>query len=154
MKEPAFVKRFRVENPEGFSLKDFDAGETAGLDRSEAGANLAKLIKRLVDLQRRLYAEHTWAVLVVLQGVDTAGKDSTIRHVMSGFDPLGCHAHSFREPNSEELDHDFLWRVALRLPIRGNIGIYNRSHYEEVLVVRVHSDLLANERLPPCVSAG
>jgi PPK2 family polyphosphate:nucleotide phosphotransferase len=149
MKEPAFVKRFRVENPEGLSLKDFDAGETAGLDRSEAEANLAKLIKRLVDLQRRLYAEHTWAVLVVLQGVDTAGKDSTIRHVMSGFDPLGCHAHSFKEPNSEELDHDFLWRVALRLPIRGNIGIYNRSHYEEVLVVRVHSDLLANERLPP-----
>jgi PPK2 family polyphosphate:nucleotide phosphotransferase len=149
MKEPAFVRRFRVENPDGFSLKGFDAGDTAGLDRSKAEANLfAQLLGRLIDLQRRLYAEHTWAVLVILQGVDAAGKDSAIRHVMSGLDPLGCHAYSFKAPNSEELEHDFLWRAVLRLPARGNIGVFNRSYYEEVLVVRIHSDLLANERLP------
>jgi PPK2 family polyphosphate:nucleotide phosphotransferase len=148
MKEPEYVKRFRVDKPEGFSLTAFDPRDTSGFNRSEADAELLKLIDRLVDLQLRLYAEHSWAVLVILQGVDAAGKDSAIRHVMSRFNPLGCHAHSFKAPEPHELDHDFLWRAALRLPARGQVGVFNRSYYEEVLTVRVHRDLLANERLP------
>ena len=151
MKEPELVKRFKIEKPNRFRLKDLDPGDTAGLDLNKAAATslLAKHIERLANLQQRLYAEHTWALLIILQGVDAAGKDSTIRHVMSGLNPLGCHAHSFKPPSADELDHDFLWRAAVHLPRRGSIGIFNRSHYEEVLVVRVHHDLLANERLPP-----
>lgn len=148
MKELEYVKRFRVDKPEGFSLRGFNPTDTSGFDRSEAEAELLNLIERLVDLQLRLYAEHRWAVLVILQGVDAAGKDSAIRHVMARFNPLGCSAHSFKVPEPHELDHDFLWRAALRLPARGQVGVFNRSYYEEVLTVRVHIDLLANERLP------
>lgn len=148
MKELEYVKRFRVDKPEGFSVRDFNPTDTSGFDRSEAEAELHNLIERLVDLQLRLYAEHSWAVLVILQGVDAAGKDSAIRHVMARFNPLGCSAHSFKVPEPHELDHDFLWRAALRLPARGQVGVFNRSYYEEVLTVRVHIDLLANERLP------
>jgi PPK2 family polyphosphate:nucleotide phosphotransferase len=105
----------------------------------------------LRDLQERLYAQDSWSLLIVIQAMDAAGKDSTIEHVMSGVNPQGCQVHSFKQPSSEELDHDFLWRCATRLPERGRIGIFNRSYYEEVLVVRVHPELLAAQRLPPPV---
>jgi PPK2 family polyphosphate:nucleotide phosphotransferase len=101
-----------------------------------------------MDLQERLNAEHSWALLIILQGVDAAGKDGAIKHVMSGLNPQGCTVHSFKVPTREELDHDFLWRAAVRLPPRGDIGIFNRSYYEEVLVVRVHDDLLGKQGLP------
>ena len=104
---------------------------------------LADDVKRLAELQERLYANDRWSVLVVLQAMDAAGKDGVIKHVMSGINPQGCEVHSFKAPSAEELDHDFLWRVAMRLPSRGRIGIFNRSHYEEVLVVRVHHEFLA-----------
>jgi len=110
---------------------------------------LAADIRHLAGLQERLYAEDRWAVLVVLQGMDAGGKDGVIKHVMSGLNPQGCEVHSFKAPSSDELDHEFLWRAALRLPGRGRIGIFNRSYYEEVLVVRVHPELIASQRLPP-----
>jgi PPK2 family polyphosphate:nucleotide phosphotransferase len=106
-------------------------------------------IERLQVLQEKLYAQDRWAVLLVFQAMDAAGKDSTIKHVMSGVNPQGCHVHAFKAPSGEELDHDYLWRVVRQLPERGQIGIFNRSHYEEVLVVRVHPELLAAEKLPP-----
>jgi PPK2 family polyphosphate:nucleotide phosphotransferase len=109
---------------------------------------LEELIGRLSELQRRLYAQDRYAVLLVFQAMDAAGKDGTIRAVMSGVDPAGCQVHSFKAPSSEELDHDFLWRTSSRLPERGRIGIFNRSHYEEVLVARVHPELLEKQRLP------
>jgi PPK2 family polyphosphate:nucleotide phosphotransferase len=105
-------------------------------------------IERLRDLQERLYAEHCWAILVVLQGMDTAGKDGVIKHVMTGVNSQGCDVHEFKAPNGEELDHDFLWRAARRLPRRGHIGIFNRSYYEETLVVRVHPQMLERQQLP------
>jgi PPK2 family polyphosphate:nucleotide phosphotransferase len=107
---------------------------------------------QLGELQERLYAEDKWAVLIVLQGMDTAGKDGVIEHVMAGVNPQGCIVHSFKAPSAEEIDHDFLWRSAIRLPERGRIGIFNRSHYEEVLVVRVHPELLARQKLPPSLT--
>ena len=109
---------------------------------------LADGIKRLSDLQERLYAHDQWSVLVVLQAMDAAGKDGVIKHVMSGINPQGCEVHPFKAPSAEELDHDFLWRIGMRLPSRGRIGIFNRSHYEEVLVVRVHPELLERQKLP------
>ena len=105
--------------------------------------------ERMTDLQQRLYAQHSWALLVILQGVDAAGKDGAIKHVMTGLNPQGCVVHPFKVPTAEELDHDYLWRAAKRLPPRGDIGIFNRSYYEEVLVVRVHQELLKAQRLPP-----
>jgi len=119
------------------------------LDKDEVKALLAEDAKRLGELQGRLYAEDKWSVLIVLQGMDTAGKDGVIEHVMAGVNPQGCVVHAFKAPSAEEIDHDFLWRSAVRLPERGRIGIFNRSHYEEVLVVRVHPDLLARQKLPP-----
>ena len=110
---------------------------------------LADGIKRLSDLQERLYAQDRWAVLAVFQAMDAAGKDGVIKHVMSGVNPQGCQVHAFKAPSPEELDHDFLWRIAKALPERGRIGIFNRSYYEEVLVVRVHPEILARQRLPP-----
>ena len=110
---------------------------------------LAKSAERLGSLQERLYAEHTYAILIILQGLDAAGKDGVIEHVMSGVNPQGCDVHSFKAPSQSELDHDFLWRAALALPRRGHIGIFNRSYYEEVLVVRVHPELLQRQSLPP-----
>jgi PPK2 family polyphosphate:nucleotide phosphotransferase len=145
------VARCRVEDGSGFSLADHDPADTGGLDlgKSEAAALLREGIERLARDQDMLYAQDRWAVLCLFQGMDAAGKDSAIRHVFSGVNPLGCHATSFKAPGPLELDHDFLWRHAAALPARGRIGIHNRSWYEEVLVVRVHPELLERQRLPP-----
>ena len=130
-------------------LEDFDPGFTGHYqNKDEASAKLRKDIKRLRKYQDVLYSQHTYALLVVLQTMDTAGKDGIIRHVMSGVNPQGTQLHSFKAPSAEELDHDFLWRSTRALPERGWIGIFNRSYYEEVLVVRVHPEVLALERLP------
>ena len=148
MNHVKLAKRFRVEKPGRFRLRDFDPAETAGFTKDRAEAILAKHTPRLTDLQERLYAENSWAVLIILQGIDAAGKDGAIKHVMAGLNPQGCIVHPFKVPTADELDHDFLWRAAARLPPRGDIAIFNRSYYEEVLVVRVHDDLLAKQRLP------
>ena len=145
------IKRYRIKDGRKFRLADIDPGDTAGLDigKNDAKELLAQSAKRLGDLQERLYAEHRWAILVVLQGLDTAGKDGVIEHVMAEVNPQGCEVHPFKAPSQLELDHDFLWRANLVLPKRGHIGIFNRSYYEEVLVVRVHPKLLENQSLPP-----
>jgi PPK2 family polyphosphate:nucleotide phosphotransferase len=150
MKMPK-IKRFRVDDPDGFRLASFDSAHTAGLDfdKSEAKARLAEDVTRLAELQKRLYADGRWAVLIVLQGMDAAGKDGAVSHVMSGLNPQGCEVHAFKAPSAEELAHDFLWRNVVRLPERGRIGIFNRSHYEEVVVVRVHPEFLERQKLPP-----
>jgi PPK2 family polyphosphate:nucleotide phosphotransferase len=146
----SIAKRFRIDKPEKFRLSKHDPAECCGLtvDKKEAKVMLAQGIERLPALQERLYAEDRWSVLVVLQAMDAAGKDSIIKHVMSGINPQGCEVHSFKQPSQEELQHDFLWRVAQRLPTNGRIGIFNRSHYEEVLTVRVHRELLERQKLP------
>jgi PPK2 family polyphosphate:nucleotide phosphotransferase len=151
MKLEKIVRRFRVDKPKRFRLADCDPADTCGLafDKDEAKAMLAEGVARLSGLQERLYADDRWAVLVILQGIDTSGKDGVIKHVMSGVNPQGCEVHPFKAPNAEELDHDFLWRAAKRLPQRGRIGIFNRSYYEEVIVVRVHPELLERQKLPP-----
>ncbi|HEY1363894.1 MAG TPA: polyphosphate kinase 2 family protein [Xanthobacteraceae bacterium] len=151
MKAAKLVKRYRIDGADNFRLDRFDPADTGGfdLDKDEATAVLTADSKRLYELQKRLYADGRWALLIVLQGMDTAGKDGVIAHVMSGLNPLGCDVRSFRAPSEEELAHDFLWRSAIRLPERGRIGIFNRSHYEEVLVVRVHPEILARRKLPP-----
>ena len=151
MKSAKIAKRFRIDDPKHFRLRDYDPADTQGLDidKDDAKAMLAEDIERLADMQEKLYAQDRWAVLVILQGMDAAGKDSVVKHVMSGLNPQGCEVHSFKQPSEEEMDHDFLWRAAVRLPRRGRIGIFNRSYYEEVLVVRVHQQLLRGERLPP-----
>jgi len=145
------TKRFRIADGRKFRLADIDPSDTCGIDieKSEAKALLAKGAKHLSDLQERLYAENQWAILVVLQGLDAAGKDSVIKHVLSEVNPQGCDVHSFKAPSQLELDHDFLWRASIVLPWRGHIGIFNRSYYEEVLVVRVHPEFLARQGLPP-----
>ena len=150
MKPAKILKRLRVDDPNRFKLSSIDPEDCFGLDldKSEAKAMLADDIKRLAELQERLYAHDRWSVLVVLQAMDAAGKDGVIKHVMSGVNPQGCEVHPFKVPSADELDHDFLWRVAMRLPSRGRIGIFNRSHYEEVLVVRVHHEFLQRQKLP------
>jgi len=150
MKLENFADRFRIDKPAKFRLADHDPADCCGLtiDKSDAKALLAEGIERLTDLQQRLYASDRWSVLIVLQAMDAAGKDSLIKHVMSGLNPQGVEVTSFKQPSAEELDHDFLWRIAKRVPERGRIGIFNRSHYEEVLVTRVHPDLLEKQRLP------
>lgn len=142
--------RFRIDKPRRFRLADHDPADCCGLsiDKAEAKALLTEGIARLTELQQRLYASNTWSVLIVLQGMDASGKDSLIKHVMSGLNPQGVEVHPFKAPSADELAHDFLWSVNGRLPARGRIGIFNRSHYEEVLVVRVHRGLLEKERLP------
>jgi PPK2 family polyphosphate:nucleotide phosphotransferase len=144
------VEPLRVAPGKAVDLRrDFAPGYTDGLaSKAEAGAHLEEGLALLVDYQDRLSAQDVFGVLLILQGLDAAGKDSTIKHVMSGVNPQGVQAHSFKEPTAEELDHDFLWRYQRALPERGRIGLYNRSHYEEVLVVRVHPELLTHERLP------
>lgn len=144
------IKRFRVTKPEKFKLSHYACNDTCGLDieKGEAREMLFEDIKRLSDLQERLYAQDRWAVLAVFQAMDAAGKDGAIKHVMSGVNPQGCQVHAFKAPSAEELDHDFLWRINKALPERGRIGIFNRSHYEEVLVVRVHPEFLARQHLP------
>jgi PPK2 family polyphosphate:nucleotide phosphotransferase len=135
--------------------RDHDPGATAGwLDKEQGEEQLRLTVELLAEYQDRLAAQDTWAVLVVLQALDAAGKDGTIRHVMSGVNPQGVSVHSFKEPSAEELSHDFLWRYAKQLPVRGQIGIFNRSHYEEVLVVRVHPELLEHQKLPPSSQRG
>ena len=150
MKLAHIAKRFRIDRPDKFRLADHDPAECCGLavDEKEAQSMLADGIAQLAELQQRLYADDRWSVLIVLQAMDAAGKDSIIKHVMSGINPQGCEVHSFKQPSAEELQHDFLWRVAQRLPTNGRIGIFNRSHYEEVLIVRVHRDMLTRQKLP------
>jgi len=142
---------FCVTEGAGFRLRDVDPGDTRGFSSGEkARAREALEIGReaLASMQERLYAQDRWSLLVVFQAMDAAGKDSAIKHVMSGVNPQGCEVASFKAPSSEELDHDFLWRCQKRVPARGHIGIFNRSYYEEVLVVRVHSEMLESQKLP------
>ena len=148
--ERRLARRYRVGTGKRFRIEQWDAADTGGLDlqRDQAEALLARGVKQLLELQDRLYAQDRWALLLVFQGMDAAGKDGTIKHVLSGVNPQGVHVHSFKEPSAEELDHDFLWRAAWHLPERGEIGIFNRSHYEEVLVVRVHRGILELQKLP------
>jgi len=145
------LDRYRVTSGKHFRLNDYDPADTAGnlLDKSQADALLADGVRRLAELQVRLHAQDRWSVLCVFQAMDAAGKDGTIKHVMTGVNPQGVQVTSFKAPGPEELAHDFLWRSVRALPARGRIGIFNRSHYEEVLVVRVHPDLLNAQRLPP-----
>jgi PPK2 family polyphosphate:nucleotide phosphotransferase len=150
MKLEDIPARFRIHKPKRFRLSKHDPAECCGLsiDKTEAKTMLAEGLERLSELQQRLYAQDRWAVLIVLQGMDASGKDSLIKHVMSGLNPQGVEVTSFKEPSDDELQHDFLWRVTGRLPERGRIGIFNRSHYEEVLISRVHPEVLARENLP------
>jgi PPK2 family polyphosphate:nucleotide phosphotransferase len=150
MKLTKIVRKFRIDEPDKFRLSAFDCADTCGLDleKAEAKALLADGVERLAALQEKLYAQNRWSVLAVFQAMDAAGKDGAIKHVMSGVNPQGCQVHAFKAPSAEEVDHDFLWRIAKALPERGRIGIFNRSHYEEVLVARVHPEILARQRLP------
>jgi PPK2 family polyphosphate:nucleotide phosphotransferase len=142
-------KTYRIESGKGFKLKDFDPASTAQVHSKEhAQELLVKGISEMTEFQDKLYAQGRWALLLIFQAMDAAGKDSTIKHVMSGVNPQGCQVFSFKQPSSEDLNHDFLWRTTKCLPERGHIGIFNRSYYEEVLVVRVHPEILKNERIP------
>jgi PPK2 family polyphosphate:nucleotide phosphotransferase len=146
------LKRFQVTDGSKFGPKDVDPADTLGLAsefKDDAPKLLASGIERLRDLQEKLYAQDRWAVLLIFQAMDAAGKDSTIKHVMSGVNPQGVEVTSFKQPSPEDLDHDYLWRCLKRLPERGRIGIFNRSYYEEVLVVRVHPEILASQKIPP-----
>jgi PPK2 family polyphosphate:nucleotide phosphotransferase len=146
------LKPFRVTDGSKFDLDEIDPGDSLGLEsefKDEAQELLAHGIKRMADLQERLYAQDRWSLLLVFQAMDAAGKDSTIKHVMSGVNPQGVEVSAFKQPTSEELDHDFLWRCTRRMPERGRIGIFNRSYYEDVLVVRVHREILAAQKLAP-----
>jgi len=146
------LEPFTVTDGRRFRLKDIDPDDTGEVGSKERAAQLLESgCDRLRDLQEKLYAQGTWALLLIFQAMDAAGKDSTISHVMSGVNPQGCQVYSFKTPSSEELAHDFLWRTTCRLPARGHIGIFNRSYYEEVLVVRIHPQFLDGERLPPAV---
>jgi PPK2 family polyphosphate:nucleotide phosphotransferase len=144
------LDRYRVTSGKGFKLKDYDPGDTAPdlIDHTESEALLAHSVAEIASLQARLYAQNRWGVLCVLQAMDTAGKDGTIKHVMTGVNPQGVDVTSFKAPSSTELNHDFLWRINAALPKRGSIGIFNRSHYEEVLVARVHPEILEHQHLP------
>jgi PPK2 family polyphosphate:nucleotide phosphotransferase len=154
MKLAKIIKHCRIDKPEKFKLADFDPAETFGLptDIEQVRAILADGVARLEDMQERLYADGRCAVLIVFQGMDAAGKDGVIKHVMAGINPQGCLVHSFKVPSAEELSHNFLWRIDKYLPERGRVGIFNRSHYEEVLAVRVHPDLLERQKLPSGVT--
>ena len=147
------AKPFRVSKGKHFRLKDVDPNDTLEFhkdaDKSRGKETLTTGITALAELQDKLYAEDKWAVLLIFQAMDAAGKDGAIKHVMSGVNPQGCQVFSFKSPSSEELDHDYLWRCMKRLPNRGHIGIFNRSYYEEVLIVRVHPALLARQGIPP-----
>ena len=146
-----YIDPFRITKGKDFRLKDVDPGDTRGLrlDKGEAGELLQRGTEWLAEQQDMLYAQDRWSLLLIFQALDAAGKDSTIKHVMSGINPQGCQVFSFKQPSSEELDHDFMWRYAKCLPERGRIGIFNRSYYEEVLVVRVHHEILKQQKLPP-----
>jgi len=146
-----YADSFRVTKGAKFRLKDVDPADTLDFDadeKPEAEETLRTSVELLKKLQDKLYAQDRWAVLIIFQAMDAAGKDGAIKHVMSGVNPQGCEVSSFKAPSAEELDHDFLWRCAKRLPERGRIGIFNRSYYEETLVVRVHENFLAAQKLP------
>jgi PPK2 family polyphosphate:nucleotide phosphotransferase len=143
------ARPYKITRGQGFALDRFDPGDIRGQHlKDQADALLSQSIEVMADLQERLYAQDRWSVLLVFQAMDAAGKDGIIKHVMSGLNPQGCEVHSFKAPSSEELDHDFLWRTSTSLPRRGHIGIFNRSYYEEMLVVRVHPAILAKQQLP------
>lgn len=143
------ASRYRISNGTRFRLKDVDPADPWGKRlKPIAGEMLKQGRKRMASLQERLYAQDRWSVLLIFQAMDAAGKDGTIKHVMAGVNPQGCDVHSFKAPSSEELDHDYLWRTNRSLPRRGHIGIFNRSYYEETLVVRVHQNILAKQQLP------
>src|SRR3954453_19678208 len=143
-----FVAPFRVNGANEFHLRSHKTGERGGLDKDEGEKILEANRKRLNDLQERLYAQDRWSLLLIFQGMDASGKDSAIEHVMHGINPQGCDVHAFKVPTSAELDHDFLWRSTTAMPRRGHIGIFNRSYYEELVVVRVHPEILAKQRIP------
>lgn len=151
-----FCKPYRVTDGKGFRLKNVDPGDTQDLkseEKARAKESLRNGVQAMAELQDKLYAQDRWSVLLIFQAMDAAGKDGTIKHVMSGVNPQGCEVSSFKAPTSEDLDHDYLWRCQKRLPERGRIGIFNRSYYEETLVVRVHPEFLAGQKLPKaCVT--
>jgi PPK2 family polyphosphate:nucleotide phosphotransferase len=145
---------FRVTSGRGFRLKHHDPADTLHFtseDKPRAQEALATGIQALAELQDKLYAQDQWSLLLIFQAMDAAGKDGAIKHVMSGINPQGCEVHSFKAPTSEDLDHDWLWRCWRRLPERGRIGIFNRSYYEETLVVRVHPEILGKQKVPPAL---
>jgi PPK2 family polyphosphate:nucleotide phosphotransferase len=147
----SFIKRYRVSSGKDFSLSDFDPGDTGGIEsdqKDRAKDMLSSGIQLLAELQSKLYAADGYSLLLIFQAMDAAGKDSTIKHVMSGINPQGCQVYSFKEPTSADLNHDYMWRYLRCLPERGRIGIFNRSYYEEVLIVRVHEEILRQQRIP------
>jgi len=144
-----FARDYRVNKGHKFRLKDFDPGDDGGLNsKEEADALLAESVTLMSDLQSKLYAQEKWSLLLIFQAMDAAGKDGTIKHVMSGINPQGCQVTSFKAPSTTDLMHGYLWRANAAMPERGKIGIFNRSYYEEVLVVRVHAEMLKAERIP------
>src|SRR5205085_10735355 len=146
-----FSKKFCITDGKNFKLRNYDPGEDGGIgkeDKATAKQALQTGVNALATMQDILYAQDRWSVLLIFQAMDAAGKDGAIKHVMSGINPQGCQVSSFKVPSSEELDHDFLWRCQKHLPERGRIGIFNRSYYEEVLVVRVHKEILSFQKLP------
>ena len=143
-----FIAPFRVDGSGKFHLKSHKTDEKGGLDKFKAEKILEANRKRLSDFQEKLYAQNRWSLLLIFQGMDAAGKDSAIKHIFEGVNPQGCEVHSFKQPTSQELEHDFMWRCMIALPERGRIGIFNRSYYEECLVTRVHPDLLVKEKIP------
>lgn len=149
MKTGKLANPYRIDKGKHFRLKDFDPADTGHWKSKEhAEETLLEQVGRTAELQDKLYAQDTWSLLLIFQAMDAAGKDGAIKHVMSGVNPQGCEVHSFKAPSERELQHDFLWRTTRVLPERGHIGIFNRSYYEEVLVVRVHSDLLKGQKIP------
>ena len=143
-----FIAPFRVDGSGKFHLKSHKTDEKGGLNKDRAETILEANRKRLSDFQEKLYAQNRWSLLLIFQGMDAAGKDSAIKHIFEGVNPQGCEVHSFKQPTSQELEHDFMWRCVIALPERGYIGIFNRSYYEECLVTRVHPDLLVKEKIP------
>ena len=145
----ALATRYRIDDGASFRLKTIDPSDTNGLrSKHSAASALKKGVERLALLQERLYAQDRWSILLIFQALDAAGKDGAIKHVMSGVNPRGCEVHDFKAPSVEELDHDFLWRTSRQLPRRGHIGVFNRSYYEETLVVRIHPEILRGQKLP------
>ncbi|OAF17987.1 polyphosphate kinase 2 family protein [Bradyrhizobium neotropicale] len=144
-----YISPFRYDGSGKFRLKEHKTDEKGGLDKEQGQEILDANKKYLIEFQEKLYAQDRWSLLIVLQGMDAGGKDSAIKAIFEGINPQGCEVHAFKQPSSKELDHDFLWRHVIALPERGHIGIFNRSHYEECLVTRVHPEILAKEKLPP-----
>ena len=149
-----FIAPFRIDGSGEFHLKSHRTNEKGGLDKVKAQKIIEANRKRLSDFQEKLYAQDRWSLLLIFQGMDASGKDSAIKSVFEGVNPQGCEVHSFKAPSSRELDHDFMWRSTIALPERGRIGIFNRSYYEECLVVRVHREILGRQKIPPDLVTG